>query len=107
MIGKVLILNIFGLSKLFFAASVLNPPCWVFDRVNQIVWPFLWGSRIETIAHRSLVCWVADGGLGLRDFRTHSQALCLAVWLRLLAMLSQKVFFFSEIFLWRVVGFDA
>ena len=34
--------------------------------------------RIETIALRSLVCSVADGGLGLRDFRTHSQAMCLA-----------------------------
>ena len=78
LIGKVLILNILGLSKLFFAASVLTPPRWVFDRVNQIVWPFPWGSRIETIARRSLVCLVADGGLGLRDFRTHSQALCLA-----------------------------
>ena len=37
LIGKVLILNIFRLSKLFFAASVLNPPRWVFDLVNQIV----------------------------------------------------------------------
>ena len=78
LIGKVLILNILGLSKLFFAASVLTPPRWVFDCVNQIVWPFLWGSRIETIARRSLVCSVADGALGLRDFHTHSQALCLA-----------------------------
>ena len=54
-IGKVLILNILGLSKLFFVSSILPPPRWVCDRVNRIIWPFLWGSRIETVARKSLV----------------------------------------------------
>ena len=94
----VLILNILGLSKLFFAASVLTPPHSVFDRVNQIVWPFLWGSRIETIVRRSLVCSVADGGLGLRDFRTHSQALCLARLVNAISDAKSKGFFLVKYF---------
>ena len=98
LIGKVLILNILGLSKLFFAASVLTPPRWVFDRVNQIVWPYLWGSRIEMIARRSLVCSVADGGLGLRDFRTHSQALCLAHLVYAISDTESKGFFLVKYF---------
>ena len=31
LIGKVLILNILGLSKLLFVSSILSPPRWVFD----------------------------------------------------------------------------
>ena len=98
LIGKVFILNILGLSKLFFAASVLTPPRWVFDRVNRIVWPFLWGSRIETIARKSLVCSVTDGGLGLRDFRTHSQALCLARLVNAISDAKSKGFFLVKYF---------
>lgn len=56
LIGKVLILNIQGLSKLLFVSSILSPPPWVCDKVNQIIWPFLWGSRVETVAPKSLVC---------------------------------------------------
>ena len=65
-IGKVLILNILGLSKLLFVSSILAPPRWVDDRINRIIWPFLWGSRIETVARKSLICPETDGGLGLR-----------------------------------------
>jgi len=82
LIGKVLILNILGLSKLFFVSSVLTPPRWVYDRVNSIVWPFLWGSRVETVARRTLICSVSNGGLGLGDFGSHGQASRLAILVR-------------------------
>ena len=98
LIGKVLILNILGLSKLFFVASVLTPPRWVYDRVNQIIWPFLWGSRIETVARRSLVCPVADGGLGLRDFQTHGQASRLALLINVINSTGSKGFFLLKYF---------
>ena len=97
-IGKVLVLNILGLSKLFFVASVLAPPRWVYDRLNQIVWPFLWGSRMETVARRSLICPVADGGLGLRDFRTHSEASHLALLVNSISNCRQKGFFLLKYF---------
>ena len=44
-----MIINIIGLSKLFYFASVLLLPDWVVRHVNQIIWPFLWGSRLETV----------------------------------------------------------
>ena len=34
MIGKVLVLNILGFSKLLFVSSTLSPPRWVYDRIN-------------------------------------------------------------------------
>ena len=58
-IGKVLILNILGLSNSLFVSSILAT-----SRINRIIWPFLWGSCIETEARKSLICPETDGGLG-------------------------------------------
>lgn len=79
LIGKVSLLNIVGLSKLLFVSSILTPPRWVCDPVNQIIWPFLWGSLVETVARRTLICSVPDrGGLGLEIFVPRAR---LCVWL--------------------------
>ena len=86
------------MSKLFFVASILDPPRWVYDHVNQIIWPFLWGSRIETVARRSLICSVADRGLGLPDFRTHSQALRLSLLVKTINNCRQESFFLLKYF---------
>ena len=98
LIGKVLVLNILGLSKLFFVSSILAPPRWVCDRVNSIIWPFLWGSRVETVARRSLICSVSNGGLGLRDFASHSQASRLAILVRTILNKQSKGFFLLKYF---------
>ena len=97
-IGKVLVLNILGLSKLFFVSSILAPPRWVCDRVNSIIWPFLWGSRVETVARRSLICSVSNGGLGLRDFASHRQASRLAILVRTILNKQSKGFFLLKYF---------
>ena len=98
LIGKVLILNILGLSKLSYTASVLSPPQWVYDRINQLIWPFLWGSKVETVARRSLICPVAEGGLGLRDFRAHSQASRLALMISAINNTAMKSFYLLKYF---------
>jgi len=54
-IGKVFILSVLGLSKLMFGFRILEPPTWVFSKVNGLIWPFLWGSRVETVARKSIV----------------------------------------------------
>ena len=40
LIGKVLILNILGLSKNLFVSSILSPPRWVSDQINKIYLAF-------------------------------------------------------------------
>ena len=92
LIGKVLILNILGFSKLLFVSAILSPPQWVYDRINLIIWPFLWGSRIETVAHKS------NGGLGLREFRVHGQASCMAILIRSISNMQSKSFFLIKYF---------
>ena len=98
LIGKVLILNILGLSKLVFVSSILSPPRWVSDRINKIIWPFLWGSRIETVARKSLISLVTEGGLGLRDFWTQGQASRLALLVRVISERQWKGFYLVKYF---------
>ena len=98
MLGKVLVLNILGLSKLLFVSSTLAPPKWVYDRINQIIWPFLWGSRIETVARRSFVVSPSEGGLGLREFRSQGQASRLSILCRNVANVNLKCFYLIKYF---------
>ena len=100
-IGKVLILNILNLSKLLFVSSILAPPRWLDDRINRIIWPFLWGSRYETVARNSLICPETDGGLGLREFRVHAQPSRLAILVRSISNMQSKGFFSTQVFLRR------
>ena len=93
LIGKVLILNVLGFSKLLFVSAIISPPQWVYDRINRIIWPFLWGSRIETVARKSLACPQTNGGLGLREFRVHGQASRLAILIRSFSNIQPKRFF--------------
>ena len=98
MIGKVLVLNILGFSKLLFVSSTLAPPKWAYDRINRIIWPFFWGSRIETMAWRSFVCSPSEGGLGLREFRSQGQASRLSILCRNVANVNLKCFYLIKYF---------
>ena len=71
---------------------------WVYDRINQLTWPFLWGSRVETVARRSLICPITEGGLGLRDFRTQGQASRLALLINTVSNTASKGFFLVKYF---------
>ena len=44
LLGKALIINVLGLSKLLYLAKVFIVPAWVFARVNSIAWPFFYGA---------------------------------------------------------------
>ena len=68
MIGKAWIINILAISKLLYVATILVPPDWVFGKFNHLVWSFLWGSKIQPVARKSLHCPVSKGGLGIFDF---------------------------------------
>ena len=78
LVGKAMIINIIGLSKFFYLASVLLLPDLVVRRVNQITWPFLWGSQLETVAHNTCFCRIEEGGLGLANLVLKCEALCTA-----------------------------
>lgn len=91
-------MSILGFSKLLFVSSILSPPWWVYDWINRIIWSFLWGSRIETVACKSLICPETDRGLGLREFRIHSQASRLAILIRSISFMRSKSIFLLKYF---------
>ena len=93
-----LILNVLGLSKLLYLSRVLIPPRWLLDRYNSLIWPFLWGARLEPVAQRSIVCSLDQGGLGLIDFWSKGQALRLSSFVKSLSDPSFKCFYLVRYF---------
>ena len=97
-VGKCLIVNVIGLSEFYCLARVLLLPEWASRRVNQIIWPFIWGSKIETVSRKSCSCSVCDGGLGLTDFPCKCEALCVSSLLATLNDPEDKSFFLCKYF---------
>ena len=50
------------------------------------------------VALRSLICRVADGRLGVRDFQTHGQAVRLALLINSINNVTSKGFFLLKYF---------
>ena len=99
LIGKVMLINIIGLSKFFYLASISLLPDRVVHRVNQITWPFLWGLRLETVAPNTCYCRVNDGGLGLTNVILKCEARCTASLINTICNLEDKRFFLRKYFI--------
>lgn len=95
LIGKYLIVNILGISKLLYLARVLVTPKWVIDKFNRLVWPFLWGSKIEPVSRKSLSSPSYKLGLSIIDFEAKGRALRLAAMLSNLSDNDINGFFLS------------
>ena len=63
--GKALIINMLGLSKLVYLARVRTLPAWVTARVNALIWPFLWGSKMETVSRNTFFLKPKDRGINV------------------------------------------
>ena len=99
LIGKSLIINTLGLSKLTYLATVLTVPKWVLTRVNELIWPFLWGCRIETVSRQSCFQPALKGGLNIVDFSVKAKALKLASIVSIVSDVDSKSFFMLKYFL--------
>ena len=64
MVGKSLVINVLGVSKLLYLARVLVTPRWMIDRFNSLIWNFLWGSKIEPVARRTPTVQLTRGVSG-------------------------------------------
>ena len=75
LVGKTLIINLLGASKLWHLAKIFRIPKWVISEYNKLVWPFLWGSRIETVSRKNCYNSINNRGLNVIDFSLKGQAL--------------------------------
>ena len=60
-VGKALIVNVLGASKLWFLAKVIPLPKWVVSRYNKLVYPFVWGPKIKSVSRKSLTFPLKQG----------------------------------------------
>ena len=74
-------------------------PKWVISKVNNLVWPFLWRSRIETVSRMTCHQSLGKGGLGIFNFQTKSDSLKLASLICNLEDRESKSFFLTKYFL--------
>ena len=98
MVGKSLVINVLGVSKLLYLARVLVTPRWVIDRYNSLIWNFLWGSKIEPVARNALHCPIDKGGQGIVDFKVKGWALRLASCLSVVDDLVPNCFYLAKYF---------
>ena len=98
-VGKSLIVNVLGLSKFFYLGKVLVIPSWVVSRVNNLIWPFLWGSRIETVSRNT--CYLSDlsGGLSVANLELKCAALRLSLIFASIDLSEDPSFFLFKYFL--------
>ena len=96
LVGKSLIINVLGISKLLYLSAVLCVPKWVISKVNNLVWPFLWGSRIETVSRMTCHQSLGKGGLGIFNFQTKSDSVKLASLICNLEDRESKSFFLTK-----------
>ena len=73
-------------------------PSWVLTSINALVWPFLWGSRMETVARNTCFLKPCQGGLGIVNLKVKACALRSVGLLSALANPADSCFFVCRYF---------
>ena len=71
------------------------------SRINQLIWPFIWGSRLETVAHRTSFLRPSSGEINLCDLKLKCDALQLASLVFVIDSLDDSSFFLAKYFVGR------
>ena len=65
--GKLVVINVLALSRLWYVASLIAVPSWVITHVNRSLFNFFWSGKKDLVA-RKIVCLPKHlGGFGLVD----------------------------------------
>ena len=76
--GKINIVKTLGLSKLIFNASVLYTPHNYIEKINKIIFNFIWDGKPPKIKRKTIISEKKDGGLKMRDFKIMEKAVKIA-----------------------------
>ena len=101
LLGKALVVNVLGLIKLIYLASVLVSLALVLSRVNRLIWPFIWNSRMETVSRNTCLVKTQSGGLGLDNFNLKCKSLSFVGMASTLGSPSDSSFFLCKYFVGR------
>ena len=82
-VGRSLIVNVLGASRLWHVAKVIPPPSWVHDHFKWIVWPFIWNGKMENVSRERCCAPVKAAGLNVVNFSVKCASLHLSNFLSL------------------------
>ena len=84
-IGKIVIVKTFGLSKLLYTSSMIGMPNRIQSKVNELIYRFIWNSGPDKIK-RSVICRKFDeGGLNMFDLKSRIKTQSV-MWLKRLIL---------------------
>ena len=98
LLGKGLVVNVLGLSKVIYLPRVLVSPAWVLSRVNRLIRPIIWNSLMEAVSRNTCFLKTQSGGLGLDNFDLRCKSLRLAGMASTLGSPSDSSFFLGKYF---------
>lgn len=99
LLGKSLVINVLGMSEFFYLAKVLVSPSWVLSRVNQLLWPFLWGLKIETVSRNTCFLLPTSGGLNVSSLELKCAALCISSIASTISQMEDLSYFLCKYFI--------
>ena len=99
LVGRALLVNALGLSKLNYLATLLIVPDWVKHKVNSLIWPFLWRKKFEPVSRQTCFCLKSKGGLGVVNFMKKSHALKISSVAKAVQSNDPKCFYLLKYFL--------
>ncbi|MGL5244158.1 MAG: RNA-directed DNA polymerase, partial [Sarcina sp.] len=77
--GKILIVNVLMLTKMWYILSVVPMPNWFEKRVKEYVMDFIWEKKTPRIAYNTLIGRPEEGGLGLVDVEQKKRSMRVKV----------------------------
>ena len=76
--GKIVVLKFLVISQIVYAATVLHVPKSFVQKIEKIVYTFLWGSKREKVKRTVCINSDEEGGLGMIDIQSKLHALKLS-----------------------------
>ena len=81
LIGKINIAKTLGLSKLVYCSSLLTVPKPLVDKINKIIFNFIWEGKPHKIKKKTIIGEKHRGGLKMIDFEIMERSLKIA-WIK-------------------------
>ena len=73
LMGKVQLVNNFVISKLIYASSLTPVPSWAFEKINNLIFDFLWNGK-DKIKRDVIILNYNKRGLKMTDFKLFIRA---------------------------------
>lgn len=77
--GKILVVNVLMLSKMWYVLYVNSMPLWVRQRLKTCILEFLWEKKPPRIAYNTLIGLAEEGGMGLVDLEQKMKSMRIKV----------------------------